>query len=201
MTLALCIIAKNESEAQNFCNLNEESLSSIDELALVVNPNGQYGGYGTIGHRYFTLFQSDVFGLCHADTTFDKNAFSIFERAAKDGNIVGLVGRALDEKYIWAHNGGGIVSTLDSCSMFLPRQLYGRNKSQVYFDTKTFDHFHCCVEDLCLQMTALGHSVVVPNAYATHLEKRENPPNWISTWEIYHRRLKHKWSYIPFITT
>lgn len=199
MTLALCVVAKNAGEASDFRIRNLGSMNELAECVMVVNPEARFGGYGTIAHRVFESFRSDVVGVCHADTIFSDSAFDVFHRYALHNNAaVGLVGRSLQGKYIWSKNESGVVSTLDSCSFFMRRSTYGKEAT---FDTKTFDHFHCCIEDMCLQLSTKGHCIYVPNAQADHSGLIDNPSDWQSTYQRYRQKLQEKWADTPFLTT
>jgi hypothetical protein len=151
-----------------------------------------------------------IFGLCHADVILRPGALDAFYDCAADGNVCGIVGRDLGGRYRWCgeHEDGkrglalgnpGPVSTLDSCSVFFRTNLGLR------FDEKTFDGFHCHVEDLCLQAQAKGIPVVVPAANASHpLVTRhtgEDRKRWEADYRKYRQRLAEKWAGVRFETT
>ena len=117
-----------------------------------------------IANLALDLCQSDVFGLCHCDVAFGDGALEAFTVAAMSGAVCGIVGIDLKGMYHCSYNDGrddwwagaltaggpGRVSTLDSMAVFFRKDLGLR------FDEKTFDGFHCHVEDLCLQAAARG---------------------------------------------
>jgi hypothetical protein len=169
----------------------------VDELFLLANPDARLGGTGVIGNRALSTSGCDVVGLVHADTVFEQGALDAFARAAAAGAIAGVVGRALDGRYIWSKDVTEPVnvSTLDSCSVFVPR---GRG---LRFDDTSFDGFHCCVEDLCLTAAVAGLPVVVPPAAAHHVGESTGRAEWQMAYWQYRKKLQQKWCAVSFATT
>ena len=139
-----------------------------------------------IGNDCLARTVDDVFGLVHADTHYLLGALSVFEDAARMGCVAGIVGVCRFGHYHWCFENPGAVVTLDSCSVFF------RTSSGLRFDEKTFDSFHCHVEDLCVQAAHKCMPVVVPSANATHAS--ELPlPKWAAHHQEYMLKLKAKW--------
>lgn len=161
-----------------------------------------------IANLALDLCQSDVFGLCHCDVAFGDGALEAFTVAAMSGAVCGIVGIDLKGVYHCSYNDGrddwwagaltaggpGRVSTLDSMAVFFRKDLGLR------FDEKTFDGFHCHVEDLCLQAAARGIPVIVPAADARHLN-HEQSREWLDDYRRYRAKLAEKWQGTEFRTT
>lgn len=194
--LTLAVIGKNDADIYAF---NRENMGDAT-LILVVNDGNK--PLSSIGNRYLKECSTPVFGFAHADTGFGPGALESFVACSLDGNVCGIVGRTMDLNYHWCSgttdtDGPAEVSTLDSSSVFfLP-------KSGLCFDTKTFDGFHCHVEDLCLQARQQGMRVVVPKANASHAGG-SNGDKWNSDYfryvEILRRKWANKWPGLEFIT-
>jgi hypothetical protein len=131
----------------------------------------------------------DVFGMVHADTTFHPSALESFWRTARLGAVCGMVGIDTKKRYHWSKDIRSIqpVETLDCCSVFF------RKDSGLRFDAKTFDGFHCYVEDLCMQAHAKKIPVVVPPAQAAHAEDSTNDSVWRGDYFRYKDKLLAKW--------
>lgn len=189
--LTLVVVGKDVQEAAAF------DLTHVDvgELFLIGNEEGK--SLSSIGNRYAETCRTAVLGLVHADCTFGPGALATFTRAALEGSVCGIVGVSIGYEYRWCSKNPGIVSTLDSCSVFF------RLDSGLRFDEKVFDSFHCHVEDLCLQAQAKGIPVIVPSASAEHRGNawRTIRDVWMPQYEIYRARLGRKWKGTDFITT
>lgn len=195
-TLSLTVVAKNHEELAAFSL--EHVRDSVDELVLLSNPDARFGGYGAIGNHALTTSRCDIVGLVHADVTLGPGALESFAREAATGAIAGMVGITRDGEYVWcrAVQEPRTVSTLDSCSCFVKRDTLVR------FDEKTFDSFHCCVEDFCLTAAAAGLPTRVPPAPGCdHLGTNWPKPDWMADYSMYRRRLMEKWIGRDFRTT
>jgi cephalosporin hydroxylase len=194
-TLCLVVCGSSHEKIAEFLTRNPTAIAEVDELVLLVTTDGRFGGLAAIGNRYILETQCDVLGLVHADTVFRPGALRTFAETADDGLICGLVGRSLDGRYVWSKDGGGDVSTLDGCSIFL--------QPCFKFDEETFPSWHCVVEDLCLQAEAGGLRVVVPSAQAEHLSDNwnTNHDEWMRQYWPYRQKLAEKWKHLRFETT
>lgn len=189
--LTLVVVGKDVQEAAAF------DLTHVDvgELFLIGNEEGK--SLSSIGNRHAETCRTAVLGLVHADCIFGAGALDTFTRAALEGSVCGIVGVSIGYEYRWCSRNSGIVSTLDSCSVFF------RLDSGLRFDEDTFDSFHCHVEDLCLQASQKGIHVIVPSAAAEHNGNawRTIRDVWMPQYEIYRARLGRKWTGTDFITT
>jgi hypothetical protein len=158
--------------------------------------NSQKTPLATIGNRFLDSAKwAAVIGLCHADTSFGPGAIESFAGTAHAGAIAGIVGIDSDRVYRWSKDNPGQVSTLDSCAVFLRRDLGLR------FDETVFDGMHCHVEDLCLQASRAGIPVIVPPAEADHVGARTLIAEWQSDYRLYRDKLSEKWAGVEFETT
>jgi hypothetical protein len=201
-TLALCVVAANAADLRRY----DLSTVEADVVTLVVNSGARYGGYGVVGQRFLDQCQADVFGLVHADVTLSPEVCRSLVEAAMAGCVTGVVGRSLSRTYVWSRDvrAGEVrgVSTLDSCSMFVSVAL--ARSHGLAFDTKTFDDFHLCVEDFCLQAASVGVPVVVAPGPASHAGQMYVGPDrlaWRERYKVYRERLDEKWRGTEFITT
>ena len=194
-TKAVLVLGKSQQELDEFCERNPHAADEA-RLSLVANPNKKLGGYATVANTFLDAVTEDVVGVVHADTTFGVGVLrSMLREALCDGGrLTGMVGRSFDG-FVWGKDGGGEVSTLDSCAVAMPRSLGLR------FDGEHFDDFHCCVEDLCLQARKLGVKTYVPPLYADHIGFIDRAPDWMANYWNYRRVLAEKWKGIRFITT
>lgn len=195
-TLALCVLAKSQDELADFLRAHEASgaLREANELGLIVNDGARYGGLGTVGNRWLGFARSTVVAIVHADTVFEPGALTVFRDAAERHHaLTGIVGRR-PGRNVWCHSvvapyaNGVEVFTLDGCSVFVPSVL-----RSIRFDDVTFDNFHCCVEDLCLQARAMGHRSIVPRTTASHRGMINRPNDWLDRYWVYRRQLDIKW--------
>lgn len=199
LSVALLVIGKSDSEIQWF----KDHSPHVDREAratYVANPSMKFGGMAAIANPFLDAAAEDVVGVVHADTTFAPGVLSIFARTATDYDCVaGIVGRSAPDPsdffsgYVWCHTGGGPVSTLDSCSIFL------RRSHNLRFDGATFDSFHCVVEDICLQAQRRGIHARVPAAQANHASSADNP-QWTAQYGEYRSKLVAKYPDIIFYT-
>lgn len=200
-TVALLVIGKSDEEIEIF-RRNNPTIEKEARLVCVSNPERRFGGTAAIANPFLDEAKEDVVAIVHADTKFDPGAVGVFAQKACDHNcLTGIVGRRAPDPeepfsgYVWCSNSGGIVSTLDSCSVFFRRRLGLR------FDGSTFDDFHCVVEDLCLQAAAKGIRALVPRANAYHLEHGgDNPQSWTDDFWRYRERLVKKYAGQTFYT-
>lgn len=189
---SLIVVGKDLTSVERF------TLAPTVGLDVIRVANYEHEPLAAIGNRFLELaWRTDVVGLCHADVQFESLCeLRRFFKAAADGVVCGIVGRQACREYRnrWCHENPGFVSTLDSCSVFL------RKDTRLRFDEKTFDSFHCHVEDLCLQARAKGIEVVVPAAKATHTAPLPTP-EWQAEWAVYREKLARKWKGVEFYTT
>ncbi len=193
-SIAVIVLGKSDTEIEQF---SERSPHAAEEarLVMVSNPGKRHGGYATIANPFFAEAPEDVVGIVHADTSFAPGTLEGFAGSAMDGDIVGIVGRSIGGQYVWGRAGGGVVSTLDSCSVFFAKRY------DLRFDGVVFDDFHCCVEDLCLQASARGITSRVPHLVADHIGVLDRPPEWMPNYARYREALVRKWIHVPFMTT
>jgi len=191
-TISLVVVAANSQELGEFGL--QHVIPIVDELILLSNPGGVFGGLGKIGNHYINHARGDVLGIVHADTVFGPGAIAVFAAAAIQGSVAGMHGRTIEGKNAFSQGRPAEVSTLDSCSVFF------RRSSNLRFDDKTFDSFHCCVEDFCLEAGAKKCRIVVPQADAKHLSVRYNSKEtvWRSKYSEYRTRLNEKWKRVKF---
>jgi hypothetical protein len=133
----------------------------------------------------------------HPDVTFDPDlvvrlagAVDDLEAAGSPWGAVGIVGRAWEGDYVWAHelDAPRPVCTLDSCFVLTRTDL------GLAFDEKEFDELHCFVEDYCLQCHAEGRGVWVVPAAAWHANATYNElgARW-GKYDRYRKQLDKKW--------
>lgn len=195
----LCLIVTGaDTAAFERMDFLEVARAEADELVLIKTKDGRFGGQGAIYNRVAERTECDVVGIVHADTTFGPGALSTFAATAAEGKVCGLVGRALDGRYVWSRevSRAEAVSTLDGCSFFAQR---GR-----CFDEKTFPSFHCGVEDACLAAAKCGLPVVVPRASAYHHSSTTGTylnPEWQAQYWATREKLVAKWPGREFQTT
>ena len=193
---AVLVLGKSDQELSEFCARNPHAAREA-RLDLVANPNKARGGYSAVANTFLDAATEDIVGVVHADTTFGAGVLrSMSQEAMCDGGrLTGMVGRSFNG-FVWGKDGGGEVSTLDSCAVMMPRSLGLR------FDSDLFDDFHCCVEDLCLQAQKLGVKTYVPPLYADHIGGFiDRPADWMPNYWRYRTALADKWKGTRFITT
>ena len=176
---------------------------AADELVMVANPAARWGGYGTIGNRYLRSMLSDVIGIIHADTALSQETCDNLVAAASGGAVAGVVGCVDKIGNVWSRDvvAPTRVSTLDSCAVFVShRTAMGFG---LRFDVETFDAFHCCVEDFCLQASTQGVPVVVVPGWALHpFPLDTDTQHWPPTeHKLYKDRLMKKWAGVSLGTT
>jgi hypothetical protein len=191
---AVLVIGKSDEEISYFERSNPTAANEV-RLVLVSNPGMKLGGYAAIANPFIDEAVEDVVGIVHADTVFAPGSLLKFgEKGTSD--VVGIVGREAPpgDRYVWSKDEGGPVSTLDSCSIFMPRFRSLR------FD-HAFDSFHCVVEDLCLFAKFRMHMQVrVPGCVdADHLGNHWTWPKdekkaWWREWRRYRTMLDDKWA-------
>lgn len=197
-TIALLILGKSDRELEEFLGRSPGAEAEC-QLTLVANPNKHLGGYAAIANPFLERIGQtiQVVGVAHADTVFEDGAIAAIAGEAIDpeNRITGIVGRSVDGRYIWGRKEAGEVSTLDSCSVFMPTCL------DLRFDGENFDDFHCLVEDLCLQAGARGIRSFVPRANADHIGGIDRAEDWLTNYQRYRQVLMNKWCDRPFTTT
>jgi len=210
--LSLLVVAYDEANARQF----DWSHVGAAETHLVINyrkiPLSTLGNY-FLDHR---RPECDLFGIVHADTWIGPGCLDILCKCASQGSVAGLVGFSLVQAeankehkgHVWSWINGRrfdlldikpcLVSTLDSASCFFAIA------SGLRFDEKTFDGFHCHVEDLCLQAQSRGMPVVVPQCSASHTgnQKLQNWNDYLhQDRRRYTEKLAAKWPDVRFGTT
>lgn len=206
---AVLVIGKTDEEILAFSRRNPHAATEA-KMHLLSNPGMKHGGFARIANQFIDEATTGVVGMLHADTTFAPGAIREFCRVASQGHIVGMVGREGKSpyRYLWSYLApgdvpddplkgiGGEVSTLDACSIFMPR------KPELRFDGATFDGFHCVVEDLCIHARhRLGMKIVVPvGVVADHLADSNRNQKWMNDWFSYRSKLVEKWRGIDFHT-
>ena len=169
-TIAVLVIGKSDEEVESF-KAGSPHAEQEARLVYVSNPGRRYGATAAIANPFIDSSTEDVLSVVHADTSFAPGSITAFAASAVDNNCVtGIVGRIDPSRafegnmgYIWCGGPGGIVSTLDSCSVFFRRTW------DLRFDGATFDDFHCVVEDICLQARKKGIPALVPQIKASHV--------------------------------
>jgi hypothetical protein len=191
-SLALMVIGKSDEEIEAF-KAGSPHVEQEARVVYVSNPGRRHGATAAIANPFIEAATEDVVAIVHADTAFAPGALGVFSAAAVDHNcLTGIVGRVeyVDGDpgmgYTWCTGAGGVVSTLDSCSVFMRRSLGLR------FDGATFDDFHCVVEDLCLQARALGVRAYVPPAAASHVGTATEA-TWNDSFWRYRQKLLDKY--------
>lgn len=194
VTLALTVVAKNAGELESFVQSHTMVLHAVDELLLVSNPGKRFGGLAKIGNRALGATRSTVFGLIHADTAYGPGALDVFKNQVMKGVVSGIVGRPMDGRYVWArHTRGEHVSCLDGCSIFF-RRSFGLS-----FDEKTFDDFHCVVEDVALSARSRGIPLLIPKADADHKGSTLGKTEWVKNYHRYVQKLHTKYPKLDFV--
>lgn len=191
-TVAIMVIGKSDEEIDEF-KKNSPQVEQEARMVYISNPGRRYGATAVIANPFLESATEDVVAVVHADTSFAPGAIGVFAQTAIDNDcLTGIVGRAkahpgaADMGYTWCTSAGGYVSTLDSCSVFFRRSLGLR------FDGRTFDDFHCVVEDLCLQARLRGIRSLVPKAEAGHIGTATEP-TWNDNFWRYRKRLLDKY--------
>ena len=103
---------------------------------------------------------------------------------------LGTVGRAWDGSYVWGHciAEPTAVCAVDACCLVVD------TTQGLRFDERTFDGFHCHVEDYCMQCHAAGLGVFVAPSSLEHASAtfaREGC-RW-GAYPKYRKRLDRKW--------
>jgi hypothetical protein len=198
--LMLVGVAKDGLGALQFQAQVRHCVDTPEGTLIVPYANTERKSLAAIGNEAIALGSPihGILGLCHADCTFGPGALESFAACAAAGKVCGIVGIDCDRNYRWSNGGErgpGLVSTLDSCCVFMRADLGLR------FDETTFDGLHCHVEDLCLQAAARGIPVVVPAADASHVGASTFNPEWQAEYRVYRERLARKWEGTRFETT
>ncbi len=189
-TVAILVIGKSEDEIESF-RAASPHVEGEARMVYVANPSRRHGATAAIANPFLDEATEDVVAVVHADTTFAPGAIAVFAKAAiEQRSVTGIVGRIKPVKdnlgYLWCNAGGGFVNTLDSCSLFMLRSWGLR------FDGKTFDDFHCVVEDICLQARLRGIRALVPHVEASHAGTATEP-TWNDNFWRYRQRLLDKY--------
>lgn len=167
---------------------------SLDRFAMVEQPdklimmaNLKKRSIASIANARLAVCDTEVFGIVHADTYFGQGALKAFADAAAIGAVSGIVGVTPVREYVWCMQNPGPAHTLDCCSVFF------RPDSGLAFDERTFDGFHCYVEDLCMLARSRGLDIVVPAADANHSGVSTGRTDWQEQFRMYRKRLFEKW--------
>lgn len=203
-TLSLLVLGQQREDLVDFLKRSPHVPEECDELRLLANPQARFGAYSSIANHLIDTAHGAVVGIVHADTVFGPGDIRKLAETASGRKLCGMVGRSLRNDvgikngYVWGTKifGETGVSTLDACSIFMPR-LIG-----ILFDAVRFDGWHCMVEDFCLVARAKGIPIVVPQLVgAAHLEKQTYDPAWQAAYAFYKDKLNSKWSDAVFRTT
>jgi hypothetical protein len=198
--LTLVVVGKDDADATSFpmpdciewCNQTEGGTH------ILVFGNNCGTPLSVLANRELNRYESEVFGLCHADVVFGRGALEAFIVEAMRGAVCGIVGADLTGALQCCYTAGRAVpsdvSTLDGMAVFFRADL------GLSFDEQTFDGFHCHVEDLCLQAHARGIPVTVPAADAHHRNHTQSQA-WLADYQMYRKRLAEKWKDTVFRTT
>lgn len=163
-----------------------------------------------LAHLYNILKRLDgppVRLYLHPDVVFEpdfvrriRSAVDGLEQSERRWGAIGTVGRSWEGEYVWGHEITEPVEvcTLDACCMAID------TRHGILFDERTFDGFHCHVEDYCLQAHAAGLGVYVVPAELRHIGATyaTEGARW-GSYPKYRRRLKRKWQrrFPDFTTT
>jgi hypothetical protein len=142
----------------------------------------------------------------HADVTFPADfasrmlaAVELLRGRGVEWGALGAVGRSWEGEYVWGNeiDEPTEVCTLDSCCIAID------TTDRMTFDQRTFDGYHCFVEDYCMQCHAAGRGVLVvpvPLGHAGATYAREGS-QW-GRYPAYRKRLLKKWRRLyPGMTT
>jgi hypothetical protein len=142
----------------------------------------------------------------HADVTFPADfarriasAVDELERRNVTWGALGIVGRSWEGEYVWGHQLAepAEVCTVDACCAIID------TRHRISFDDRTFDGFHCHVEDYCMQCHAGGRGVFVIPSQLEHVSATYTVEG--SRWgqyPKYRKRLARKWRrQFPNLTT
>ncbi len=104
-----------------------------------------------------------------------------------------------DGDYVWGHEIDDLrpVCSVDACCVVVD------TTQGIAFDQKTFDGFHCHVEDYCMQCHAAGLGVFVVPVALEHASATfaAQGSRW-GDYDKYRRRLTRKWRrQFPGLTT
>lgn len=126
-------------------------------------------------------------------------AIDMLDRQGVRWGALGTVGRAWDGTYVWGHDveEPTPVCAVDACCLVLD------TRQGLVFDERTFDGFHCHVEDYCMQCHAAGLGVLVIPAQLEHASATyaRQGSRW-GSYAKYRRRLDRKWRrQFPGLTT
>ena len=144
--------------------------------------------------------------LLHPDVTFTPDfvvrvgtAIAELEGRGIRWGALGTVGRSWHGEYVWGHELDEPIEVcaVDACCIVID------TRHRLSFDERTFDGFHCHVEDYCMQCHSSGLGVyVIPSqlehASATYTRKGSR---W-GDYPKYRKRLSRKWRHeFPGMTT
>jgi hypothetical protein len=202
-TLCLIVMGK-DTEAFEKMDFLDVAKREVDELILIKTKDARFGGMGAVFNRVLDRTLCEIVGTVHTDTTFAPGSLTTFAKTAAAGKVTGIVGRALGCNPFGGDIGGdkgwytwskGVsseteIGCLDGCSLFI------RRDSGLRFDEETFPHFHCGIEDVCMQARAKGIPIVVPACYAHHHSGETGTylePTWQKVYWETRKRLAAKW--------
>lgn len=201
MKISLLVIGRNKAGLDTFMSMNPHLSQECGDLRLLDNVNWKCPSQALLGNQLIDQAGGDVAGMLHDDVSIGPGDLERLGAAALAGKVVGIVGRSMrdvdgERGYVWGKNiqKDTPVSTLDGCSVFFPKTV------KVRFDSKTFDKFHCVIEDFCLAASVAGHPVLVPALKAVGHRGGSASNTWIEEYYEYEGRLRQKWKGIPFRT-
>jgi hypothetical protein len=147
-----------------------------------------------------------VRAIVHPDVSFPSDfvarvgqAIAELDRQGASWGALGAVGRSWEGEYVWGHAIGEPrpVCTVDACCLVVD------TRHELAFDERTFDGFHCHVEDYCMQCHAAGLGVFVVPLQLEHASATfaSQGSRW-GDYPKYRERLAHKWrGRFPTLTT
>lgn len=173
------------------------------ELIKLHNENNKNFTSGAQAYNYGIRKAKNNIVICtHEDLVFKKGWFEGFikqECRLKNWGAMGIVGMGFDRQMHWGSNYDVPykVQTLDECCTIVNK------KNGLWFDEKTFKHWHSYGVDLCLQAYNKGLNVYVVSGPANHGQRGYcHPKKWWDELEPSHELIKKKWKKIfPSIIT
>ena len=83
--LTLIVVAKDEQSMRGFDQTHVNAAHTVLVINYWQQPLSQLA-------NYWLATSPEVFGLCHADTTFGPGALDVLAKTAGDGAVCGIVG-------------------------------------------------------------------------------------------------------------
>lgn len=198
--LSLACVVHDQALAEANLAPSLSGLSSSPSVTAMLLDNGS-NVLGTDTARLYNILlrlrgpRYRVF--CHPDVRFPPDfagriatAIGALRAAGTSWGALGVVGRAWDGAYVWSHEvqEPAPVCCVDSCCLVVD------TSQGLAFDDRTFDEFHCYVEDYCLQCHRRELGVFVVPAAFEHMSAtyHSQGSRW-GKYPRYRRRLDRKW--------